>query len=226
MAETQEVEQQAASPLPADIIPEADPIAAAVKIVEQLNAKRAALLDRINVNRSSARTWAFAALTDGGKARQELDDWDQEVAALERELGHLDAALAEGERRHAAALAGQAAAQERDRAQQARDRFSEFGRIAQQFSDAIDAVVQLYGELREAAAAVHATNYAPNERMVARWGQRLIVFRCQHDRNLRFEDLMVDSNEQRWLVSAPRDWLTKLTADTAAVLEPPAQAAE
>jgi hypothetical protein len=227
MGETHGVEQQAeVPPLPTDIIPEPDAIAAAMKIVEQLKAKRAALLDRIDVNRSSARTRAFAALTDGGRARQELDDWDAEVAALERELGHLDAALAEGERRHQAALSDQKAAEERRRAEEARERFNEFGRIAQQFSDAIDAVVQLYGELREAAAALRATGFGPAEAQITRWGQRLVVFRCQHDRLLRFEDLMVDANEKRWLVSAPKDWLTKLQADTARVLEPPAQAAE
>jgi hypothetical protein len=120
------VQEQTAEPLAAAVISAPDPIAAAAQTVEQLKAKRAALLDRISVNRSSARTRAFAALTGGGRARQELDDWDAEVAALERELRHLNAALAEGERRHAAALAAEAAKEEQDRAEQARALFRHF----------------------------------------------------------------------------------------------------
>jgi hypothetical protein len=210
-------EQGAAEPSPTI---SGDPIEAAARVVEQLKAKRAALLDRISVNRSSARTRAFAALTDGGRARQELDDWDAEVAALERELGHLDAALTEAERRHGAACAEQAAAAERSRAALARERFNEFGNLAQQFSDSVDHMVGLYGELREAAASVHETGFGPNERMVARWAQRLVVFRAQGDRNLKFEDPMCDGRERQWLISAPKDWLAKLQADTATVLGP------
>jgi hypothetical protein len=101
-----------------------------------------------------------------------------------------------------------------------------FAELAQQFSDAVDAVVQLYGGMREAAAAVHATGYGPVEAQITRWGQRTLVHWCQHDRNLRFEDMMADSREQQWLLRAPHDWHQKLLADTAAVLELPAHAAE
>jgi hypothetical protein len=220
-------EQQAAPPpSPTDIIPESDPIAAAAETVEALRAKKAVLADRREVNKRASAELAFDAFTGNGKARKNLDDYNAEGLTLDREIANADSAIEEATRRHAAAFASQAAAQERDRAQQARERFNEFAQIAQQFSDAVDAVVQLYGELREASAAVHATGYGPAEAQITRWGQRLIVYRCQSDRLLRFEDLMVDGRERVWLERAPRDWMEKLMDDTARVLEPSAQAAE
>jgi hypothetical protein len=87
-------------------------------------------------------------------------------------------------------------------------------------------VVRLYNEMREVSAAIATTGFGPNERQIARWGQRLIVYRCQDDRNLKFEDMMADGRERQWLASAPRDWMTKLVADTEAVLGTSAQAAE
>jgi hypothetical protein len=225
MSEANGTDQCTAGPTsPTDIEP--DPIAAAMTIVEQLKAKRLVLVDRISVNRSTAQSIAFAAFTDGGKPRRALDDLGEEAASLERELANLDHAIAEAERRHQAALADRKAAEERRRAELARERFAEFARVAQAFSDQIDGLVRLYGELREEAAAVHETGYGPGERQIARWGQRLIVFKAQHDRNLKFEDLMVDGREREWLVRSPHDWHAKLLADTAAALEPPPQAAE
>jgi hypothetical protein len=49
-----------------------------------------------------------------------------EAFALDRDLLNLDSAIEEATRRHAAACANQAAAEERDSAQQARERFSKF----------------------------------------------------------------------------------------------------
>jgi hypothetical protein len=187
-------EQTAERSLSTDI--EADPIAEAAQTVTMLQTKRASLLDRINVNRSTSAEIAFAAFTDGGKPRKALDDLGQEAASLERELALLDHAVAEAQRRLELARTEQAAAAERGRAQLARERFNEFGKLAQEFSDRIDDVVRLFGALREASAAVHETGYGPNERQTTRWAQRLIVFRCQHDRNLKFEDLMVDGRER------------------------------
>jgi hypothetical protein len=205
---------------------EDDAVTAALRTVEQLRGKRATLLDRIEVNKRASAQLAFAAFTDGGKARLEVDDYDSELAKLQRELAHIDAAIAEAERRHHAACAEHAAAQERGRAEQARERFSEFAQLAQDFSDRVNDVVRLFGELRAVSATVHQTGYGPAEAQIARWGQRLIVYRCQHDRNLRFEDMMADGRERQWLVSAPRDWFDKLMADTGAVLGPAAEAAE
>jgi hypothetical protein len=39
---------------------------------------------------------------------------------------------------------------------------------------------------------------------------------------LKLEDAWVDSNERRWLATAPRDWHQKLLADTAPLLGPAA----
>ena len=36
---------------------------------------------------------------------------------------------------------------------------------------------------------------------------------------LRFEDMMADGRERHWLITAPKDWLTKLQADMAIVFE-------
>jgi hypothetical protein len=213
-------------PLAAEVISAPDPIAAAAAVIEQLKARRVSLLDRIQVNERSAAARALDAFTGNGKALKEVADWDEEAVRLARERSHLDAALAEAERRHQAAIAAEAAKEERDRARQALERFNEFGKLAQEFSDTIDQMVQLYGELREAAAALRQTGYGPVEAQITRWGQRLIVYRCQHDRNLRFEDMMADGRERVWLERAPRDWWSKLQADTAAVLGPTAEAAE
>src|SRR5262249_20959737 len=84
-------------PLAAEVISEPDPIAAAAQVIEQLKAKRAALVDRINVNRSTSAEIAFAAFTDGGKPKKNLDDLNIEAFALERDLLNLDSAIAEAE---------------------------------------------------------------------------------------------------------------------------------
>jgi hypothetical protein len=226
MTDLQEGTDQTTAERPSLADIEADPIAAALQTIELLQGKRAALLDRINVNRSTSAEIAFAAFTDGGRPKKNLDDLNLEAFALDRDLLNLDSAIAEAERRHQAACANQAAAEERGRAELARERFSEFARVAQAYSDQIDGLVQLYGELCEASRLLHQTGYGPNERKITRWGQRLIVYRCQHDRNLRFEDMMADGREREWLIRSPHDWHAKLIADTAAVLGPTAQAAE
>jgi hypothetical protein len=214
--------ERAAEP-PAEVVSEPDDlIAAAARTVELLRAKRASLLDRIEVGRRTSSELAFDAFVSGGLPRKSLDDLNAEAFALDRDLVNLDSAIAEGERRHHAALAKQAALAERDRAQLARERFAEFARVAQAYSDQIDGLVQLFGELQAAAVAMHQTNFGPGERQVLRWAQRTLVFRCQHDRNLRFEDAMADGRERMWLQTAPHDWLTKLQGDTAAVLGPAA----
>jgi hypothetical protein len=222
-------EQGAAkSPLAADVISSEpdDPIAAAARVVEQLKARRVSLLDRIQVNERSAAARAFDAFTGNRKALKEVADWDEEAVRLARERSHLDAALTEAERRHREAIAAEAVKQERGRAELARERFATFARVAQAYSDQIDGLVQLYGELQEAARLVHETHFGPNERQVLHWAQRLVCFKCQDDRNLRFQDPLADGRERRWLISAPKDWYEKLMNDTAPLIEPAAQAAE
>jgi hypothetical protein len=226
MTDLQEgTERTAELPLAVDV--EADAVALALRTVEQLKGKRASLVDRIETNKRTSSGLAFDAFVNGGKARKSLDDYNDEAVRLDLDLTHLDAAIEEATRRHHAACAATAVKEERDRAALARQRFNEFGNLAQQFSDTIDSLIEFYGQMREVSAAIAATGFGPNERQIARWGQRLIILKTQGDRNLRFEDLMVDTNERQWLISAPKDWLDKLTADTAVVLEPkPAQAAE
>jgi hypothetical protein len=227
MTDLQEgTEQTAELASAAEVISAPDPIATALQTIELLQGKRVALVDRIETNKRTSSGLAFDAFTGNGRARKSLDDLNTEALTLARELLSLDAAVAEGERRHAAACAAKAAEEERGRAQLARKRFTEFAQLAQEFSDRIDDVVRLYGEMREASAALHATGYGPAEAQITRWGQRTIVHRCQHDRNLRFEDMMADGRERQWLMRAPHDWHQKLLADTAAVFELPAQAAE
>jgi hypothetical protein len=194
-------------------------IEAAKARIENFERKLATFDDRARVNRETRA----ACDPNDKKTLAQLHDEALKIS-LQKEDAIAWCAKAEADL--AAAEAEQRTAAERDRARLARDRFNEFGRIAQQFSDAVDAVVQLYSEMREAAANLHATKYGPAEAQITRWGQRLIVYRCQGDRNLRFEDMMADGRERQWLVSAPKDWLDKLTADTEAVLGPAAQAAE
>jgi hypothetical protein len=226
MSDLIEAMEQDTTERPPAVDVEADAVAAAARTVEQLQAKRLVLVDRREVNKRTSAALAFDALTGNGAARRSLDDLTEESLRVDRDIANADSAIEEATRRHQAACADQKAAEERGRAQQARERFAEFAHLAQEFSDRIDDVVRLYGELREASAALHATGYGPVEAQITRWGQRLIVYRCQHDRNLRFEDMMADGRERAWLVSAPKDWFEKLMADTGAVLGPAAEAAE
>jgi hypothetical protein len=227
MTDTHGTDQTTAElPLAAEVISEPDAVALALRTLEQLRGKRAALQDRIEVNKRTSSGLAFDAFVNGGKARKSLDDYNDEAVRLDLDLTHIDAAIEEATRRHQVACANQAAKEERSRAQLAREQFNKFARIAQEFSDRIDDVVRLYNEMREASAAIVTTGFGPGERQIARWGQRLLVFRCQGDRNLRLEDAMCDGREREWLMRAPHDWHAKLLADTAPLLEPPAQAAE
>jgi len=57
-------------PLPADVISEPDPIAAAARTVTMLQTKRARLLDRINVNRGTSAEIASPQATGAGDAHR------------------------------------------------------------------------------------------------------------------------------------------------------------
>jgi hypothetical protein len=143
---TEASERATAGPSAAEI----DATAAAAATVEQLKAKRLSQVDRIEVNRRASAALAFDAFTNGGKARQEVDDYDSELAKLQRELSHIDAAIAEAERRHHTALKAEEA-----EATQARDRqvLALFDRLVTVYEH-VDAVLAVLANDMHAAAEV------------------------------------------------------------------------